>query len=355
MFKFKKIFNFFKQKPKFNLEDLGLIRDPRSNEEKAMDYMAEEIVFSFPPIEWKEKLEEDWTKFPIFHQDGSSSCVAQAVAKALGIENFIEEGKFVHYSARDIYTRRLNFPNKGMFFQNGLEIGYKTGATFEQLMPSQKMSEDLMNGSEDRTPLTEMAGSIGKGGNYVVLPTDIDAIASIVEHQKKGVVIGLIFGPDEWNRNVPQILGDIKNYGHGICATNAILYEGKKALVIEDSWGELVGINGRRIITQDWFDAKRIVYAGYYEFLKNKGLSYKPKHFFKNDLYYGMRNHPEVVKLQEILAYLKFFPSGVNFTGNFFSITLKAVKLYQEANEIIPARGYFGPITRASLNEEFGS
>jgi len=351
---FKKLLKLFKRKPKINLEDLGLIKDPRSDEEKERDFLAEEITFSFPPIEWKEKLEEEWIKFPIFHQDGSSSCVGQAVAKALGIENFTEEGKFVHYSAKDIYTRRSNYPDKGMFFQNGLQIGYKVGATFEQLMPSQNLNEALMNDFSDRTLLTEIAGKIGRGGNYLTLPLNIDAIASVIEYQKKGVLIGVRFGPNEWNRNVPQVLGDDRSYGHGICATNAIMYQGKKALIIEDSWGVNVGINGRRIITQDWFNANKIVYAGYFTFLKNDGLPVKPQqHIFRVDLHYGVSS-PEVVKLQEALAYFKFFPSGVDFTGNFYSITRNAVKAFQSAHGIKPVKGVVGPITRAKLNELIG-
>ena len=352
---FKKLFDLFKRGSKVDEENLGLIKDPRSSEEKEKDYSTDEVTFCYPPISWKEKPESEWIKFPIFFQDHSGSCVAQAVAKALGIENYIEEEKFVHYSARDIYTRRSNYPGKGMYFKDAMEIGHKQGATFEQLMPSQGIDEELMNDSTDRTPLTEMSAKIGRGGNYVSLPLDIDAIASIIEYEKKGVVIGVRFGPSEWNRDVPQILGKDKRYGHGICATNAILYNGKKALVIEDSWGETSGKSGRRIITKDWFDAKRISYAGYYKFFKNDGLpsQQKPKHNFKNDLYYGMRKEPEVVKLQECLAYLKFFPSDVDFTGNFYNITRDAVKRFQTANGIEPVKGFVGPLTRKILNELF--
>jgi len=352
---FKKLLNLFKQKPEVNLEDLGLIEDPRSDEEKDNDYRAEEITFSFSPIEWKQKQESEWSKFPIFYQDGSGSCVAQAVTKALGIENYIEEGKFVHYSARDIYTRRANYPGRGMWFHDGMKIGHKIGATFEQLMPSQGLNESVMNAAEDRTPLTEIAGKIGRGGNYVTLPVNIDAIASVIEHQKKGVVIGVRFGPKEWNRDVPKVLGDSRKSGHGVCATNAILYNRKKALIIEDSWGKTSGMSGRRIVTQDWFDAKKIVYAGYFKFLKNDGIldGQKPQHTFKKDLYYGLVKDPEVVMLQRCLAYLKFFPSNVDFTGNFYSITRTAVKAFQSANDIDPVKGFVGPITRAKLNQLF--
>jgi len=349
------MFWFLKRKTNVNIEKLGAIPDPRTKEEKDDDYLAKEILFSYAPVEWREKNEDEWSKFPIFFQNRSSSCIAQAVAKALGIENFIEEGKFVHYSARDIYSRRKNYPSEGMYFQDGMSIGHKEGATFEQLMPSQGMSESLMNDSADRTPLTEIAAKIGKGGNYVSLPIDIDAIASIIEYQKKGVVIGVRFGPNEWDREVPQVLGNDKRYGHGVCATNAILYNGKKALVIEDSWGTSKGKDGRRIVTKDWFDAKRITYAGYYKFFKNDGLSdqEKPKHNFKNNLYYGMEKEPEVVILQECLSYLKFFPSDIDFTGNFYNITRTAVKAFQTSVGIEPVKGYVGPLTRAKLNELF--
>ena len=164
-----------------------------------------------------------------------------------------------------------------------------------------------------------------------------------------------LINPNEWDREVPKVLGDDRRYGHGICATNAILYQGKKALIIEDSWGVNVGINGRRIVTQDWFDARKIVYAGYYKFLKNDGLPNQPKpqHFFKRDLYYGMKRDPEVMILQECLAHLKFFPNDVDFTGNFYNITRNAVKAFQSAHGIDPVKGFVGPITRSKLNNLF--
>jgi hypothetical protein len=234
-----------------------------------------------------------------------------------------------------------------------MDIGHNSGATFEQLMPSQGLNESAMNISSDRTPLVEIAAKIGRGGNYFSLPIDIDTIASYVETQGKGVVIGVRFGPNEWDKPVPQIMGSDTRWGHGICATNATLYNGKKAIVIEDSWGTNTGLGGRRIITEDWFTAGRIVFAGYYLFLKNDGLTVKPTYQFARDLKYGMVGDPDVVKLQEVLSYLKYFPSSVDFTGNFYGMTLKAVKDFQEANGITPVSGFVGPLTRDKLNTIF--
>jgi len=345
------MFNFFKRKPKVNIENLGVIPDPRTPEEKEQDYKSEEL-FSVSPIVWMEKPESEWRKFPIFFQDYSSSCVAQAIAKALGIENWLEEQKFVQFSARDIYTRRLNRPQEGMYFTDGMNIGRKNGATIEQLMPSQGLNEPTMNVSEDRTPLTEAIAKIGRGGNNITLPNDIEAVASIIEPNGKPVVLGVRFNIDEWSKPVPTVSANPPKYGHGITGTNAILYQGKKSIIIEDSWGIDTGLNGRRVLTEDWFKAGRIVFAGYYDFLKNDGLEVKPKYQFSVNLKYGTTNSVDVKHLQECLAYLKLFPARDVFTGNFYGLTMAGVKAFQVLNGLL-ITGICEEKTRAKLNEQF--
>ncbi len=58
----------------------------------------------------------------------------------------------------------------------------------------------------------------------------------------------------------------------------------------------------------------------------------------------------DVTQLQTILitdGYLKVAPP----TGYFGSLTKAAVEAYQTANNILPASGYVGPLTRSLLNE----
>lgn len=354
------IFSWFKKKPKVNIENLGIIPDPRSIEEQELDFKAGEIM-EFAPLVWKERSEKDWRKYPIFDQDQSSSCLANATAKSLGIENYIEEGKFVHFSPRDIYTRRKNFPNKGMYFKDAMEIGYKYGATLEQLMPSMKKSEEEMNKSNDRKTIDKQIALIGKGGNYFWIPRNIDSIASIIESEKKGIILGVKFGPKEWDRKIPKILGVYAPYGHGVCATNAILYKGKKALVIEDSFGINSGIKGRRIVTEDWFKAGRIIGALYFQKLDNNWRDKeKPspvKYEFKKDLVWGSQTL-DVEALQEILQLEELFPVNVITTGWYLPITAKAVYKFQkkykvgtpEEIEILKGKRV-GPKTRKALND----
>ncbi len=68
---------------------------------------------------------------------------------------------------------------------------------------------------------------------------------------------------------------------------------------------------------------------------------------FTSDMHYGSTG-PEVVALQEFLHEQGVFTG--NATGNFYSITLKAVKDFQRAEGITPISGFVGPITRGVIN-----
>lgn len=345
------------------MDALGVIEDPRPKEEKRTDYNSSEIV-SYTPIKWRKVLEQDWRQYPIFHQDGSSSCLAQAVSKTLGIENYLEEKKFVHFSARDIYSQRKNYPDKGMWFQDGMRIGYEKGVTLEQLMLSQNLSESEMNKSNDRKEIDKQIALVGKGGNYLAVPLNIEAIAQIIEGLGKPVVIGVKFGSYEWNKPVPQILVSQTKYHHAIVATNAILYDHQKCLVIEDSWGLDSGMNGRRIVSEEWFKEKRISAAWYFKALKNTWRDKeikpaKPKWQFNKDLIFCQRNS-DIEMLQKILKYEEMFPQAVDITGFYGAITARGVlefqRKYKVASEVELdlVKGFrVGPKTRVVLNLKY--
>lgn len=68
---------------------------------------------------------------------------------------------------------------------------------------------------------------------------------------------------------------------------------------------------------------------------------------FQVNLKYGAKG-PAVVSLQEFLI-LDGDLTGTASTGNFYTLTLNAVKLYQSQHGL-PQTGYFGPMTRAIAN-----
>lgn len=75
---------------------IGVIEDPRSEEEKKCDFKSEGLIPSAIPVEWKEK--ESFKSYLIKNQDGSSSCVAQATSKLLGIHEVVEGREYKNLS-----------------------------------------------------------------------------------------------------------------------------------------------------------------------------------------------------------------------------------------------------------------
>lgn len=311
----------------------GLLPDVRTAEEKAKDYKAEEVA-SFAPVNWVAKQPSQFKKYEIFDQDGSSSCVAQATTKALGIENAQEEGDFIHLSARDIYTRRTNIGD-GMNFIEACSIASKLGATLEELMPSQKKSEAEMNISTDRKVYKEQIGKIFKVGGYVQLPFDIEMIASTLQNGNP-VLLGFSFDYNEWT-DVPTIITNTPKLRHAVCGVDFTLWNGKKAIVIEDSWGKFGQFAGQRVITEDFLKA-RCIFAGYFLDLSNnwrdnESMPTKPKYTFIAPMKFD-ESSDNVKHLQEVLRYEQLFPVNVEITGYYGVQTAKGVLAFQKKYKV---------------------
>lgn len=70
---------------------------------------------------------------------------------------------------------------------------------------------------------------------------------------------------------------------------------------------------------------------------------------FDSNLYYGLQNNNSVKEMQDFLTEQKVYDGPI--TGNFYSLTLKAVKDFQKKENISPVSGFFGPLTRTKANE----
>lgn len=364
----------------------GALIDTRGDAEKENDYQFGEIVAATNPVNWVEKLQSAWRRFPIFNQDGSGSCVAQTLAKLLGILYWLKNQLYVHFSATHIYQRRANRPSGGMAGVDAFDIARK-GATLEELVPSQNMTDPQMDGIEI-PQYKQDVGSVFKIGNYVSLPIkDIDTIASVIQTTDKGVMVWFYFEHREWT-DVPQVLNpnlDLRAAStsrHSVTAVDFTLYQGKRALIIEDSWGPGYGMGGQRIITEDffrvrnWFAAYPINFAFEDQTQPQPQPSpgpVKPKYTFVKSLEFiswdSAKNQPanivlhenqkdDVVALQNILRYEGRFPANVSSTGYYGSITARAVDNFQRAHQVAPLseldslRGRrVGPKTIKALNE----
>jgi hypothetical protein len=346
--------------------------DERPAKEKEKDYIFAETVAKTATVNWVEKEISELRKFPIFNQDGSGSCVAQTCKKELGILHYLDFGNYIHYSATDIYNRRFNKPDSGMSGNDARRI-CQDGVSLESLIPSTDMTDEEMDNAKVHK-YNDIVRTAFKVRNYVTLPIgDIDTIASIIQETGKGVMVWFYFEYNEWT-DVPEIKNESLSLSgsttcrHSLTATDFLLYKGKKALFIEDSWGPTFGLEGRRIITEDFFK-ERNFYASYLMDFKYKDVEpepdpvpddNKPKHNFTKQLHFSPNYNvdEDVKRLQDILKYEGLFPLNIACTGYYGSITSKGVYKWQIKHEVadkqeLDALGgrSCGPKTIAKLNE----
>lgn len=316
----------------FNKKGFGAEIDLRSPEEQAKDYSFEETVSasSIEEVDWKEKKESEWRSFPIFNQNGSGSCVAQTMAKILGVMFWLKYQTYIHFSATHIYQRRSNKPNSGMIGINAFQIAQE-GTTLEALTPSQNMTDQEMD-SVIIEDYKKKVGDVFKIRNYLTITDtgNIDKIASIIQKTGKPVMVWFYFKSKEWT-TVPTIKdksATISNSNrHSVTAVDFTLYKGEKALIIEDSWGTSYGKAGRRIITEEFFKARNwfSAYAMNFNFEESDK---QVKYTFKNEMYFGQTNN-DIAKMQDVLKAEGCFPTNIGSTGYYGNITAKAVYKFQ--------------------------
>ena len=73
---------------------------------------------------------------------------------------------------------------------------------------------------------------------------------------------------------------------------------------------------------------------------------------FEKNLYFGMKNDPDIKNLQEFLTEQGHYKGPI--TGNFFLLTLEAVKKFQTASGV-NSTGYFGVKSREAVNKKINS
>ena len=341
--------------------------DMRSKIEKQKDYEFKEIVASVNPVSWVEKPQAEWRKFPIFNQNGSGSCVAQTLAKLLGVLYWLKNNTYIHFSATHIYQRRVNKPQSGMGGVDAFNIAC-TGVTLEELTPSQDMT-DIQMDAVTIADYKQKVGEIFKIGNFVVAPVnDIETIASVIQTTQKAVMVWFYFKIDEWTSQPVVKYPDLNMLAtdaarHSISAVDFTLVGGKKALICDDSWGTAYGAAGQRVIDEDFFKERNFFAAYPMNFAFEAGTVTKPKYTFSVELVAGSATNPvqDVKALQDILKFEGFFPANTDSTGYFGSVTAKGVlafqKKYQVASdaELDQLQGRIvGLKTRNKLNELYG-
>lgn len=298
--------------------NLGLAEDPRTEEQKALDYKADPA--GAVVVNWVEKTPDQWKKYTSREQDGSLSCMAQMGAKAM------ETVRREIFSAHPPYRSRSNFPDGGMYTQDLGNVLKKIGTNFESIDPSQHQNETTMN-----RPIEVGTPDKIEGYFQPLNPKNIDQIAAAIELYKHcGLVVHC--NKDEWT-SMPQFKNLPVDFGHGICAIDYFLFNGLKYILLEDSTGHFNSFdgNGQRLLSADFIekrvdDAISFIVSSTFKFLLNLKVGST-----------GL----EVRKLQQILK--------VKVDGKFGPKTRNALVVFQQEHNLFPD-GIVGPKTRAVLN-----
>lgn len=319
---------------------VGVLLDSPSDVEKR--YKEEEILTAFSPVKitWTEKKQVK--DYPTRNQNGSNSCLAQAIQKADTILNGTIS------SATPIYKMRNTAPNVGMRPNNAMELALGNVFVDERILQSQFLSDRDMDAKD-------LVGyDLKKKFGAAVWVTDmsIDNIARILEQHKHLIVC--------FNSSYSEYIPDTGNlieykptfkpeWSHAVCFHDYTLFNGKKYSVGDNSWGDVGQYQDTQLFSKD-FCEKRIHSAFY--FLPIQDVKDIPKYSFTRDLGLKMKGK-DVVVLQDLLKTLGHMPNGIPSTGYFGDITRRAVvKLQRSAGFPIDLQtGYFGPLTRSYTNE----
>ena len=316
----------------------GCLPDTRTNEEKAKDWHKDLAMSGV--VNWVEKDFGDIKTFPVRNQDGSGTCVMQTCALICGIENFLEEGKFIEFSV-DLYNFRINKDSAGMMGVDALNLLKKRGLTLEILIPSMNMGESQIAKLKRSISDDEIA-KIFRIKDYWQLPFNLEQIATIMESGRKNgvakpLMVWFMFPRKEWTA-IPEL--SKSNYDmvhHSVTAIDYGILNGKRGLFIQDSWGLHNSTEGGlRFISEDYL--KRMTFCAYVNDLPNNHHE-ETQSMFTRTLKYGSRGE-DVKNLQKLLS--------LNADGIFGRQTERAVKNFQKENGLV-VDGIVGQKTVAKL------
>lgn len=313
---------------------LGAI-DNQTKTEKLKNYKFEEVCTAPAPVVWLEKSQDKWKKLPVRNQDGSGTCVCQTYATEMSILFQQKYQVWLDFTAAFPYQLRTNPTVAGCNSIDVFDNFPKIGNIFESYMPSQNMGEDAVMMVKSETYFKDLAKTFRP--NRISLPIDFETVASTIQATGKGVMVWFRFHPSEWI-DIPVLGKNAPTSGHSVTAIDFFLFKGKKYILILDSWGKNFAIQGYRLISEEYFNA-RCFLAGYLMTFQTQDNNTGVRPSFKDT----------VTSAKDCLKWEGLFPANVPSNEVSDNIFRTAVQKFQIRFNIAPTIGNFGPITKAKL------
>lgn len=320
----------------------GIAEDIRSEEEKAKDYKAKDLLAGATPLTFP--IINRIKDFPFYEkldQKMTNACVAFSIAKLLKVI-FKKKGYGdFDFSPAPIYWHRSNKPEAGMNGWNALDITQKfftclidyIGNDFANDQAIDSLSLDLQELARQAkeflgtrkvrfTYLTDYSPNFRETAQYI---KDYGGVISFVRTDYQN-----------WNKDIPTLdENDKKNIGHSTCYHEYVNYLGKDYLLMDDSWGSFssseMGERGQRLIGEEFYNARMFFV----------GVLVLEEYGSKNVSYCQYTSIPAISKgyqgdyaimLQKMLRDYGTFPNNVPLYPNFGSQTAKALLQWQLDN-----------------------
>lgn len=230
------------------------------------DFELDHLLGAGEPFDWEKGYDvegELGITIPVKDQNGSYSCVGQAIAslayvlncaevKASGIANKVPE-----MSAKSVYSQITLGYGKGSSIRDAMSLLCDYGINTEEDVPSYKdgkpPKEDFFMGKLWMNSGLDDKAKMFKGKEFRTLRAkdNIDLMAQAIR-DNYAVVLGVQgCNNGTWRDIFPQV-GN-KDWGHAMLGGKAVMIGGKKYIGVLNSWGLKTGGQGWQWLGEEWF------------------------------------------------------------------------------------------------------
>lgn len=343
------------------------VADLGTPEQKEKLFKIEELVSAPAAVSLTATDPDRWKMWPKRYQDGQSSCVYHARAKAAGILREMQTGEFIEYSACD-YEKRSNKPDEGSYPVEAFDFWRTGGIGLEAMETSNDISAAQLRAHRQSEFDKRVAGLSLLDGYYALPGYNFDLMISTLHATKKPIPFGFYASSREWNNSAEaMVIKDNIGLGdayarHEVCATpNYGIWQGKEGFTFEDSSIKGIAGTGVLFMTREFFEKRNYIpglVPTSFKSYDDIGIDpQKPKVKLLRELGLGDTG-PDVRDLQSVYKYEGLFPANHPGSDYFGEITKRCTEQYQLRYGIVASPseagyGRVGPKTKAHINNRY--
>ncbi len=305
------------------------------------------VVSAAPVASWPVLNLQKLPTWVQYNQGQINKCVASTKALMDSIK-FYKRNKLareVKFSDDWVYKHRVPVV-PGMVGTRAIDVTKQFGCLHSELFPLVTTDAEVDAAQLDTWMRTEAALYVTADDAILPPIKDIDILVSIMMITDKPIMVWFEFAYAEWT-SVPFVSGSVPNIRHSVTFIPPKnpgdmswgMYEGEKAIVIQDSWGLQYGINGKRIIKESFFKARNIF------------CQYDMR--FKFDVSSSnVRYDGTIVSLQKCLQSVGYFPTNIAFVES-FGPTTKSSLMKWKASVGLSTDSILDDVTKSLLMVKF--